>query len=1084
MPGVEAMEPRLLLSVQPVFIGSVYIEEDLGNDLQGDTLELTFEGGAAGTQLDRVVINGDQNEPGFNVGDVFFDTVEDPAAPSYGADAAFPVTIVENHGVDEVTWRVQDGTTRVEFEFVGFDAGDRLIVTVDVDEVEDFSFAESDFELINDGFDPITSGVEFQGSTLFATLSAPHFEVAEATTTFRNRYDALLEETGLDLSPDNAGGKRDRTAGAVATTLQQPIPASIGGHVFHDRNQNGQRDAGEEGLAGVRIDAIPLDTVVEQSMVSVVTNEAGEYQIDGLAPGSYRLQEFQPNGYRDGLDQAGTVDGIPSGFAVNPGDLIDSIFLGGGSVGQDYDFGEYLPVSLSGQVHLSTSDGDCFSEHIEHAPIAGAVVMLQNSLGVTIAETTTNELGRYEFVDLAPGTYTVVELTPAGLIDGAANAGSVAGEKRGVVIDGGRITQIELVSGDIGVNYDFCETQPVSIQGHVHLSAPDGTCFEEAEGVRPLSDVIVRLHNEHGGVVAETLTDELGHYQFLDLAPGTYSVAEVTPDGLIEGGARVGSIGGGTIGQLDGPNRITDIVLGSGQNGVHYDFCEHEPARLAGFVYHDRNLNGDRDPTEEGIAGVEVRLRDQDGSIVATSVTDSRGAYRFEGLRAGVYTVVEQHPIAWLDGMDRAGQVAGVQVGRAVNPGDRIENVALRWGDEGVEYNFGEILPSGIYGSVHLSNDEGDCFTSIAEHRPLAGVTVELLDQNGLVLEQTLTDSVGEYAFEGLTPGVYSVRELTPPGLIDGGARAGTVNGIPSGLVRDANNVTDIVLLSGQSVLDVEFCEHEPASLSGYVYHDSDNDGVRLTDDQGIAGTQIQLLDSSGRLVQVTSTDQNGYYRFLGLHAGHYVIRESQPEGWLDGIDTAGQIEGQTNGIALNDELVQIDLGWGQSGVEYNFGELLPASIAGLVHVDLNADCVIQEDEERLADVRIDLIDEDGQIVATTLTDERGEFLFSGLRPGVYSLSETQPDGYFQGSQRAGTGGGDASEIDLISEIRIGSGNDWVDYAFCEEPPSTISGFVYQDGPDHQFEFRRIIARGPFHDSGWSIDRRRCATVGCGVGVA
>ena len=46
--GVEAMEPRLVLSIQPVVVGSVYVEEDLGSDQHGDTFYLTFEGGAPG----------------------------------------------------------------------------------------------------------------------------------------------------------------------------------------------------------------------------------------------------------------------------------------------------------------------------------------------------------------------------------------------------------------------------------------------------------------------------------------------------------------------------------------------------------------------------------------------------------------------------------------------------------------------------------------------------------------------------------------------------------------------------------------------------------------------------------------------------------------------------------------------------------------------------------------------------------------------------------------------------------------------------------------------------------------------------
>ena len=42
------------------------------------------------------------------------------------------------------------------------------------------------------------------------------------------------------------------------------------------------------------------------------------------------------------------------------------------------------------------------------------------------------------------------------------------------------------------------------------------------------------------------------------------------------------------------------------------------------------------------------------------------------GLSAGTYSVVEVHPSGWIDGIDAAGRIGGVVVGRAVNPGDRI----------------------------------------------------------------------------------------------------------------------------------------------------------------------------------------------------------------------------------------------------------------------------------------------------------------------------------------------------------------------------------------------------------------------------
>jgi hypothetical protein len=60
-------------------------------------------------------------------------------------------------------------------DLTGFRAGDKLVFTIDVDEVQGFDPAEVDLEAINERIDPVASGVEFHGSRLTATFLAPHF---------------------------------------------------------------------------------------------------------------------------------------------------------------------------------------------------------------------------------------------------------------------------------------------------------------------------------------------------------------------------------------------------------------------------------------------------------------------------------------------------------------------------------------------------------------------------------------------------------------------------------------------------------------------------------------------------------------------------------------------------------------------------------------------------------------------------------------------------------------------------------------------------------------------------------------------
>jgi len=67
-------------------------------------------------------------------------------------------------------------------------------------------------------------------------------------------------------------------------------------------------------------------------------------------------------------------------------------------------------------------------------------------------------------------------------------------------------------------------------------------------------------------------------------------------------------------------------------------------ASVSGTVFADTNQNHRQDRVERPLAGQTVELIDgEDGSVVASTVTDARGRYLFnvmDGLRTGTYTVM------------------------------------------------------------------------------------------------------------------------------------------------------------------------------------------------------------------------------------------------------------------------------------------------------------------------------------------------------------------------------------------------------------------------------------------------------------
>ncbi len=82
--------------------------------------------------------------------------------------------------------------------------------------------------------------------------------------------------------------------------------------------------------------------------------------------------------------------------------------------------------------------------------------------------------------------------------------------------------------------------------------------------------------------------------------------------------------GGGTVSDSDPANWV----------GV-----DDMTASLGNMVWNDRDADGIQDAGERGIKGVIVNLLDENATVVATSVTDASGSYRFTGLAAGTYAV-------------------------------------------------------------------------------------------------------------------------------------------------------------------------------------------------------------------------------------------------------------------------------------------------------------------------------------------------------------------------------------------------------------------------------------------------------------
>jgi VCBS repeat-containing protein len=143
------------------------------------------------------------------------------------------------------------------------------------------------------------------------------------------------------------------------------------------------------------------------------------------------------------------------------------------------------------------------------------------------------------------------------------------------------------------------------------------------------------------------------------------------------------------------------------------------------------------------------------------------------------------------------------------------------------------------------------------------------------------------------------------------------------------SNVLNALLGDTQATGTILDDDGANASLSGMVFIDVNNSGIRDEMESGIPDVTIHLngtddLGNSVALTTVTAVD--GSYMFPELRAGTYEIIESQHSAFLDGIDSSGTLGGNVD----NDRIWGIEVGNDAVGSENNFGEfgLRPENIS------------------------------------------------------------------------------------------------------------------------------------------------------------
>lgn len=673
-----------------------------------------------------------------------------------------------------------------------------------------------------------------------------------------------------------------------------------------------------------------------------------------------------------------------------------------------------VPASLAGQVYID-SNLDGFKQASE-AGLSGVEIKLTgtDSNGDAVDRTaTTDSGGNYSFTGLLAGTYTLTETQPSGFLTATDTVGTAGG-----TVGANTFSDIVLAIDQSANGYLFGE-RGIRVAGKVFLDANANGVLDGGEAGRP--GVLLTLTNTGTGATVQALSDANGDYSFLGLAPATYTVVATNADT---------SLGFTTEATLN----LTITSAGS-PNGeiVNQNFGLSAVGEIRGYVYHDVNNNGFFDAGDIGINNVEIRLtgtQSNSANLNRTINTSPDGSFRFSGVLAGTYSLTETQPANYDDGTITVGSAGGTAGPNA------IVGIVLAPGVNATGYNFGErqTILSSLSGKVFIDvNGDGQKQTN---EPGLANVLFQLsgVDDKGDPVNRTATsDGNGNFTFTGLRPGAYTLTETQPQNFGTGITSAGTAGGTVNGDV-----ISNIVIVSGTTATNYRFGEVGNRA-SGQVFNDANGNGVRDGGESGRGGVLLTLTNATTGQTFNATTDAAGNFLFLNLGPGSYTLTAANPDSQNLGFSTDA-----TRSFSIASDGVL-----GGEVLDQDFGLTAKGEIAGLVYSDRNGNGFFDAGDVGIGGVTIRLVgtQANGASVDRTLTTQaNGSFRFVDVLAGAYSLTETQPANFDEGTITVGSAGGVAG-TNAVTNIVLGAGVFTGGYHFGEREVllGSLAGRVFID---------------------------------------
>ncbi|MBL9113959.1 MAG: DNRLRE domain-containing protein [Verrucomicrobiaceae bacterium] len=864
------------------------------------------------------------------------------------ADPQFPAGAVQTQGSDPsavVAVGGQNTSAGIDGFYVPGTLTGHVYLDVNGDGNQDSgepNLGQVDVQITDSNGNPQTVSTDASGN--WSATVPPGLTTIDVQNSDPDMPTGVVQTDGLDPS----------TAVAVANSTVSAgndgffIPATITGHVYLDTNGDGDQDVGEPDLASLDIEITDANNAVQ----TVVTDPNGNWSAS-VPPGA------------SSVNVVNSDPQLPSGVIQTEGnDPTVVTAVAGASTGAGID-GYFLPGTVNGHLYVDTN-GNAQQDPGE-PDLANVDVIVTDANGV-IHIVETDSAGDWS-LDVPPGmtVANVDELDPQFPASAAQTEGS----------DPTTVFAVAGVAISAGVDgYVILAT----VTGHLYIDVNGNGTQDLGEPNLADVDVIVTDVNN----LQQTITTDPSGNWSVNVPPGTTTakIVEADPQYPVESTQTEGDDPSGVI-------AVAATSVSAGVDGFYF------PTSVTGHLYLDTNGDGDQDPGEPDIAGVDVLVTNVNG-VTSTVTSDSNGIW--------VASVPPGQTVANVDETDPDFPVNSIQTDGA-DP-TTVTAVVGSVSDAGYD---GYYIPAILEGHLYLDVN-GNGAQDLGEPN-LSNVTVTVTDSGGAD-HLIATNGSGNWSVL-VPPGVTSIKvdEFDPD--------------YPAGSIQtDGDDPTVINALAGVTNDGGDDGYFVPATIFGHLYLDTNGDGDQDPGEPDIANVDVLIGDSNGNSQTVTSDSSGNWLALVPPGITTVDVDNADPEFPVGSSQTQGSDPGVVSALAG----VSVD-----AGID---GYFIPAIVTGNLYLDVNGNGLQDIAEPDLPNVDLIITDANGgSMVVATGPD--GAWTAS-LPPGSTSVNvdEADPD-YPAGAVH--TQGDDPTSIVALAGQTTNGG---IDGYFV---PATLTGHVYLD---------------------------------------